>query len=85
MVLVEMFAADATELGRAILSKSDASELERLAAASGMKTRWQRAVAAIEEGLTSPAEVRRVLGFSDASEERPQMNADERGFSATET
>ncbi len=79
MVLAEIFTADATELGRAILSKSDAGELERLAAASGMKTRWQRAVAAIEEGLTSPAEVRRVLGFSDAGEERPQMNADECG------
>lgn len=76
MVLAEMFTADATELGRAILSKSDAAELERLAAASGMTTRWHRAVAAVEAGLTSPAEVRRVLGFGDATEVR---TARERG------
>jgi general secretion pathway protein E len=69
MVLAEMFTADATELGRAILSKSDAAELERLAAAAGMTTRWQRAVSAIEEGLTSPAEVRRVLGFGEPTED----------------
>jgi type II secretory ATPase GspE/PulE/Tfp pilus assembly ATPase PilB-like protein len=70
-----MFTADATELGRAILSKSDAAALERLAIAAGMTSRWQRAVAAVEEGLTSPAEVRRVLGFGDTTEGR---TADER-------
>jgi general secretion pathway protein E len=62
-VLAEMFTAEASELGRAILSKSDAAALERLAAGAGMVTRWQRAVAAVEAGTTSPAEVRRVLGF----------------------
>jgi general secretion pathway protein E len=72
MVLAEMFTADATELGRAILSKSDAADLERLAMAAGMTTRWQRALAAVEEGLTSPAEIRRVLGFGDSMEERPR-------------
>ncbi len=68
-VLAEMFTAEASELGRAILSKSDAAALERLAAAAGMVTRWQRAVAAIEAGLTSPAEVRRVLGFGHPASE----------------
>ena len=32
---------------------------------AGMVGRWQRACQAIEDGLTSPAEVRRVLGFSE--------------------
>jgi general secretion pathway protein E len=80
VVLAEMFTADATELGRAILSKSDAAALERLAIAAGMTSRWQRAVAAVEQRLTSPAEIRRVLGFGDATEEGPRMKADERGF-----
>jgi hypothetical protein len=30
-----------------------------------MTTRWDRARVAVEEGRTSPAEVRRVLGMSD--------------------
>ena len=65
-VLVEMLTAERTELGRAILSRSDASTLERLAVEAGMVTRWQRAHHAIRAGLTSPAEVRRVLGFSES-------------------
>ena len=52
------------DLGRAILSRSDADELESLAVESGMKTRWTNACEAVEAGLTSPAEVRRVFGFS---------------------
>ena len=66
-MLVEMLTAERTELGRAILSRSDASTLERLAVEAGMVTRWQRAHHAIRAGLTSPAEVRRVLGFSESS------------------
>jgi general secretion pathway protein E len=60
-----MFTAERTELGRAILSRSDAASLERLAVEAGMVTRWERAYQAIRAGLTSPAEVRRVLGFSE--------------------
>jgi general secretion pathway protein E len=52
------------ELARAILSRSDSAAIERLAGQAGMVSRWQRACRAVEEGLTSPAEVRRVLGFS---------------------
>lgn len=66
-VLVEMLTPERTELGRAILSRSDAATLERLAVEAGMVTRWQRAYEAVRSGLTSPAEVRRVLGFSDDS------------------
>ena len=64
LVLVEMLNAEPTELGRAILSRSDAATLQRLAVKAGMVTRWQYACRAVEAGLTSPAEVRRVLGFS---------------------
>jgi type II secretory ATPase GspE/PulE/Tfp pilus assembly ATPase PilB-like protein len=64
-VLVEMLTAERTELGGAILSRSDAQALERLAVEAGMVTRWERAYEAIRAGRTSPAEVRRVLGFSD--------------------
>ncbi|MEN6494596.1 MAG: GspE/PulE family protein [Thermoguttaceae bacterium] len=67
LLLVEMLTPERTELGRAILSRSDAATLERLAVEAGMATRWQRACAAVEAGLTSPGEVRRVLGFSDGA------------------
>jgi type II secretory ATPase GspE/PulE/Tfp pilus assembly ATPase PilB-like protein len=50
-------------LGRAILSRNDAEQLEQLAMQAGMTTLWQRALTAVEEGITSPSEVRRVLGF----------------------
>jgi general secretion pathway protein E len=64
IVLAELFRAEASELGRAILSRSDAAQLEQLAVQAGMVTRWQRAAAAVAAGLTSPAEIRRVLGFT---------------------
>jgi general secretion pathway protein E len=65
LVLAEMLTPQRNELGQAILSRSDSSTLERLAVKAGMVTRWQRACQAIDAGLTSAAEVRRVLGFSD--------------------
>ena len=65
LVLAEMLLPEPTELGRAILSRTDVARLEALAVASGMVSRWERARVAVEAGLTSPAEVRRVLGISD--------------------
>jgi type II secretory ATPase GspE/PulE/Tfp pilus assembly ATPase PilB-like protein len=65
MVLAEMLTAQPTALGRAILSRDDAAHLEKLAIQAGMVTRWERAVAAVEQGLTSPAEIRRNFGFLD--------------------
>ena len=62
-LLVEMLLPARSELGRAILSRSDTPQLEELAVAAGMVSRWQRACQAVEAGLTSPAEIRRVLGF----------------------
>lgn len=63
MVVAEMLVAQTGQLSRAVLTKSDADDLEKLAGDAGMVTRWQRACAAVEAGETSPAEVRRVLGW----------------------
>jgi type II secretory ATPase GspE/PulE/Tfp pilus assembly ATPase PilB-like protein len=64
-LLVEMLAPGRGELSRAILARSETPVIEKLAAEMGMASRWQRACRAVDEGLTSPAEVHRVLGFSD--------------------
>jgi type II secretory ATPase GspE/PulE/Tfp pilus assembly ATPase PilB-like protein len=62
-VLAEMLRPEQDDLGQAILERSDVRTLEQLAAKSGMIDRWQRAYTAVEAGLTSPEEVRRILGF----------------------
>jgi general secretion pathway protein E len=64
LLLAEFLRTESSEVGRAILSRSDADELEALAVSAGMTTRWDRAVEAVKGGQTSPAEVRRVFGFS---------------------
>lgn len=66
-VLAEMLPLEDDALARAILARSELSVLERAALDAGMVDRWARAAAAVEAGITSPAEVRRVLGFSDNS------------------
>jgi type II secretory ATPase GspE/PulE/Tfp pilus assembly ATPase PilB-like protein len=63
-VLAEMLLPETPELARAVLDRSDTRALERIAIASGMIDRWERACAAVEAGLTSPAEVRRILGVA---------------------
>jgi type II secretory ATPase GspE/PulE/Tfp pilus assembly ATPase PilB-like protein len=66
ILLAEMLAlkpAAAAELGRAVLARADTTVLEALAIRAGMIAHRQRAIRAVESGLTSPAEVRRVLGF----------------------
>jgi type II secretory ATPase GspE/PulE/Tfp pilus assembly ATPase PilB-like protein len=65
LLLAEMIVPEPTDVGRAILSRTDVARLEALAVSAGMVSRWRRAEAAVEAGLTSPAEVRRVLGLSD--------------------
>ncbi len=64
LVIAEMLKADHSELGRAILSRSAASQLEQLAVQNGMVTCWQRALEVVAEGRTSPSELRRVFGFA---------------------
>jgi type II secretory ATPase GspE/PulE/Tfp pilus assembly ATPase PilB-like protein len=63
-LLVEMLTLDRGELARAVLDRSDTATIERLATAGGMVDRWHRACNAVNQYITSPSEVRRVLGFS---------------------
>ena len=63
LLLAEMLRPDMKGLGAAILSRHSSHEIERLAISAGMTPRRQRALAAVAAGHTSPAEVRRVLGF----------------------
>lgn len=67
LVLAELLVTDQTELGRAILSRSESSQLEQLAIRNGMVPIWQRALDAVRGGLTSPGEVRRTFGFGEKS------------------
>ena len=65
LVLAELLEADRSELGRAILSRSEASQLEKLAIQNGMIPCWHRALDAVGQGWTSPSELRRVFGFAE--------------------
>jgi general secretion pathway protein E len=62
-LIAELLIPEAHGVGRSILERSDAIELERRAATAGMKTRWHRAEEAVTAGVTTPVEIRRVLGF----------------------
>lgn len=62
-LLAELLVPETHGVGRSILNRDDAHEIEQKAVAAGMKTRWQRANDAVSAGETSPAEIRRVLGF----------------------
>jgi general secretion pathway protein E len=68
MVLAELLDPERLGLGTSILAKLDIHQLEAEALRAGMVGRWHRACQAIEAGLTSPAEVRRVLGFAEGPE-----------------
>ena len=63
LLLSELLVPENSELRRAILAREDSDEIERLAVAGGMQTLWQARCEAIQSGRTTPAEVRRVLGF----------------------
>lgn len=67
LLLAELLTLDSPELSRSVLARDDAATLEQLAVSRGMVTRWERARQAISVGLTSPAEVRRIFGFSERS------------------
>ncbi len=69
VVLAEQLPPLAGDLGRAILSRSDAHELHRLAIAADMTTIFERACEAAEAGKTDPAEIRRVLGFGGSQQQ----------------
>jgi type II secretory ATPase GspE/PulE/Tfp pilus assembly ATPase PilB-like protein len=65
-LLAELLPITPDAVGRAILSRLDTAQIEGLAVQAGMVTRWERTVQAVEAGVTSPAEIRRVLGFGDS-------------------
>jgi type II secretory ATPase GspE/PulE/Tfp pilus assembly ATPase PilB-like protein len=64
LILAELLPQLEGDLGRAVLARSDAVELHRLATTAGMITVFQRACQAAQAGQTDPAEIRRVLGFN---------------------
>jgi type II secretory ATPase GspE/PulE/Tfp pilus assembly ATPase PilB-like protein len=65
LVLAEMLEADYSDIGRAILSRSESRQLQQLAISNGMVPCWQRALEAVNQGQTSPGELRRVFGFAE--------------------
>ncbi len=62
-VLAELLTTRRDLIGQAILSRHEATRIEQTAAREGMTTLWKRALAAVEDGVTSPTEVRRVFGL----------------------
>lgn len=66
LLMAEMLPLDQPQVSRLVRGPVDANQLDLAAREAGMVGRWQRAVAAVEAGQTSAAEVRRVLGWSDA-------------------
>jgi type II secretory ATPase GspE/PulE/Tfp pilus assembly ATPase PilB-like protein len=63
--ILEMLTLNRTKVRQAILEHRDSNEIEAAALESGMNSRWQMATAAVNAGKTSPAEVRRILGFRE--------------------
>jgi type II secretory ATPase GspE/PulE/Tfp pilus assembly ATPase PilB-like protein len=61
-VIAELLLPGRGEVGAGILAQHNAQRLEELAIQSGMVSQWERGLAAVESGLTSPQELRRVLG-----------------------
>lgn len=62
VVVTEILEPKAGDLAGDILARRDAQTLELHAVTGGMTTIWQRACSLVAAGITSPAEVRRVLG-----------------------
>lgn len=62
-LLAELIVPGDNKLGAGILAKEDAEQLHERALACGLVDRWQRAQELVESAITSPAEVRRVLGW----------------------
>jgi type II secretory ATPase GspE/PulE/Tfp pilus assembly ATPase PilB-like protein len=63
LLLAEFLPVQQPDIAHAILAGSDIRQLSAAAAATGMIDFTRRAVQAVEAGLTSPTEIRRVLGF----------------------
>lgn len=61
--LVELLTLKSPPIASAVLQREGSDEIEACAVEAGMRSRWQQAVDAVEDGTTSPEEIRRVLGF----------------------
>ncbi len=62
MLIAELLHPDAGDVARSILARADAARIEQQAVNAGMETLFSQACRAVEQGDTSPAEVRRVFG-----------------------
>lgn len=62
-VIAELLLPNRGEVGTGILANANAHKLEELAIESGMVSQWERGLAAVSKGQTSPQELRRVLGL----------------------
>ena len=62
-LVAELLQPREAAIGKAILARQEASRIEELAVGNGMTTLWDRAVAAVADGTTTPDEVRRVFGL----------------------
>ena len=67
LVLSEMLAPSVVSVRRTILQEHDVTSLEGVAVRNGMTTLWDGALEAVESGRTSPAELRRTLGFGGSA------------------
>ena len=70
-LLAELLTLDVAAVAAGVLARQDIVQLEKTAVDAGMLSRWYWACQAVESGITSAAEVRRVLGFRDACAPRP--------------
>ena len=62
-LVAELLTTDEESIGAAIRERREAPYLQQAAVAAGMIPNLTRACHAVDEGVTSPAEVRRVFGF----------------------
>ncbi len=62
-LVAELLQPREAAIGKAILARQEAARIEELAVGNGMTTLWDRAVAAVADGTTTPDEVRRVFGL----------------------
>ena len=63
LVLAEILIPNHPEISHAIRSHADVNQLETVALRTGLVSLFDRARVAVEQGLTDPSEVRRVLGI----------------------
>ncbi len=62
-VVAELLKVRDSDLARRIVDDCDAATLQQYAVELGLVTCWQQALKAVEDGRTSPSELRRVFGF----------------------